>query len=548
MSKYLLRFILFLLFIASNLLGYAQSSDSTLQVTDSVKSISAYVSKVQLLDTLPSLNKEKQAKAKKFRDKSDSLNLKLDSLKEVPHGKLDAVATKINEKSDKVSTKIDSVGNIPEQQVEKAKSWAKEKLYSNKAEAKLKGKVSSIREKADIEAMTNDKLSSADTKLGELSNGKLSTNTLPENGLHDKLERALPKTNRLTDLDAPEVGEIEGLESLGRVKKNIKLGEIKTPDTNVGKTMGNIKNLPNKALEGTNAMEGMGKVKGGVGKVNEATGKVKGATEELSNIPEAVENRAGQLEELKGFKEQTGELSGLQEKPEELKKEMSKYQDKDFVKQRIKEKAMELGTDHFAQHQDKIKQAQQKLAKLKRKYPEGLQSTEKLPKVTRNSMKGKSIKERMVFGGTFRVFREQSAAVDISPQIGFRISGRWSAGLGHIYRLRIDEDKRALHTDQKVYGGMIYSNLVILKGFFVRLEAESVYTEVPTLALIKDAQRKEWVNSILIGAGKRYTFFKGVKGNMQAMYNLMYSDKSPYQNKILLKFGFEFGLKKKSKS
>lgn len=59
---------------------------------------------------------------------------------------------------------------------------------------------------------------------------------------------------------------------------------------------------------------------------------------------------------------------------------------------------------------------------------------------------------------------------------------------------------------------------------------------------------REWVHSIFVSIKKDFTVYKNIKGNTEVLYNLYDKEgMSPYGEKLAVRFGFEFPMKKKGK-
>ncbi len=65
----------------------------------------------------------------------------------------------------------------------------------------------------------------------------------------------------------------------------------------------------------------------------------------------------------------------------------------------------------------------------------------------------------------------------------------------------------------------------------------------------RDSGGREWVFTPLKGIKKEYSFIKSIKGTFYMLYNLHDPfHRSPYPDKLVIKMGFEFPLKKKGSS
>jgi hypothetical protein len=72
----------------------------------------------------------------------------------------------------------------------------------------------------------------------------------------------------------------------------------------------------------------------------------------------------------------------------------------------------------------------------------------------------------------------------------------------------------------------------------------------PTIAHYQgiDPAYREWVPSVFVGIKKDFTVYKQIKGNTEVLYNLYDPhDYSPYGDRLAVRFGFEFPMKKRVK-
>jgi hypothetical protein len=191
-----------------------------------------------------------------------------------------------------------------------------------------------------------------------------------------------------------------------------------------------------------------------------------------------------------------------------------------------------------------------KIAKYKQKYSE-VQSLKDLPKKIPNAMKGKPLRERIVPGITLQFQQKNDWLLDVNGSVGYRFSGRITAGLGWNQRWAYDNNRRYFNADGRIYGPRSYGEFKLKKGFSVRGEVEFMNTYVPPKfrPVTADLGEREWVPGIFTGLKKDYKFLKKVRGNVQILYSLYNPDyKSPYVDRLNMRIGFEFPQKKRKKS
>ncbi len=73
----------------------------------------------------------------------------------------------------------------------------------------------------------------------------------------------------------------------------------------------------------------------------------------------------------------------------------------------------------------------------------------------------------------------------------------------------------------------------------------STHNQQPTA----DVRHREWIPAAFVGMKKEYKFMKGVKGHAMIMLRVFnYQYKSPYNDVLNMRVGFEFPQKRKRKS
>lgn len=153
-------------------------------------------------------------------------------------------------------------------------------------------------------------------------------------------------------------------------------------------------------------------------------------------------------------------------------------------------------------------------------------------------------------GLTVQVLPDQTPNIDLSPFVAYKISGRWSAGVGGSYRLVTRENWRGLNQRGTVYGFRAISEFKLYKGFFAHLDYEQMKVSLSDSLFGKqqgELSKRGWIDGLMIGMGKDYRIAKYVKGNMQVLYNFLHERNSPYKDKVMVRFGFSFQLKDKIK-
>jgi hypothetical protein len=255
------------------------------------------------------------------------------------------------------------------------------------------------------------------------------------------------------------------------------------------------------------------------------------AESQVKNLSQ-VSDVAGQLGEARDLTEMTGSLPSQ----EEIKKELVQETQKQAI-------------NHFQGREQQLQSAMETLAKYKKKYS-SLQGLDQIPKRKPNEMRGKPLIERLLPGITLQVHRKDAWMTDFNPYVGYRFNTRLTLGAGWNQRIAYDPDRNEFDPDLRIYGPRLFGDFMIGQGFSARVEPEYINTWVPPQFSSgnSDAQGREWVFTTMAGIKKEYRFIQNVKGTMLLLYNLYDPHyRSPYGDKLMVRFGFEFPKGKKRK-
>lgn len=338
-----------------------------------------------------------------------------------------------------------------------------------KSEAVLKHKLDSIKSAGPIKDIKD-----AEQKLAKLEsgmNGKLK-------GLEGKANKELADLKKMgvntpnlslpnpsvPDLNAPNLNVPGVSTSLPNINKgstlNTNLPNVTTPslgDASIpsnsfsvpGTSPGlntNTSNLTNNILP-NNELQNLEK---DASQITKATGDISKAEGEMKNLnPDKLESTlekdAQNIKEVKQF-------SGEAMQAEQYKKMVEKWEsDPEYRKELAVTKAKEQAINHFAGQEKQLMAAMQQLTNVKKKYKdaEGVLDMFKRPA---NPMKGKPFIERLRPGFNLQYQYKNQSLIDFNPQVGYRISGRLTAGIGWNERWGYDFSKWTYVSQDHIYG------------------------------------------------------------------------------------------------
>jgi len=444
----------------------------------------------------------------------------LDSLKQRLAVKIDSLqangmsATSLRAKLDSIERKID------------ANRFYEVQSKLHEMESKLNKPI------VDAEDAVNEKLNLMRSEGGANANLP-GTVTAPE--LETTLTSISTEVNIpvLSDTGIPLQEDVKGVEGLSS-------------------KLSDLQDIPQQQLDKMNSVNGVEQVQSGLEKANDMTDKVQsygsdvksmaqGDFENVNELPATLEEEAMKINELTELQDQTGTLDNYRSLAEKAK-------DPNALMEEVKQQGFTYAVDHFAGKEEILQKAMEHMDKLKVKYKE-LDNLRDLPKRKPNEMKGKSLNERLVRGVTLQIQKSNNFWLDYNPYLGYRLYGRFTAGVGWNERVSIDNDLNFSLRD-RIYGPRVFVDFAYRKGWSVRADIEKMNAraEVPQINQTGESNR-QWLWSAFVGIRKEYKFSKRATGNFEFLYNV-YDDKnqSPYSSRLAVRFGFEISGKRAQQS
>ena len=152
----------------------------------------------------------------------------------------------------------------------------------------------------------------------------------------------------------------------------------------------------------------------------------------------------------------------------------------------------------------------------------------------------KSMWEKIYIGGNFGLQFGSTTVVNVSPQIGYRVTERFIPGIGVTY---IYYNYRNPYTNSRyessIYGGSIFAKYFFTPNFFGHAEYEELNLDGYDIYL--NTYSRLWVPSLFIGGGYNYPL--GRRGFVQllALFEVLQDRNSPYyRNNPIIRIGFGF--------
>jgi hypothetical protein len=280
-------------------------------------------------------------------------------------------------------------------------------------------------------------------------------------------------------------------------------------------------------------------------KLGDVGGKLSSFSSIPSNPDKLIETAASNIDGVKEIQKLS--TGGLEQT--EMGKIMKAAENPEAVKQMAIDQVKKEAINHFAGKEQVLQTAMEQISKYKKAYP-SVNSLSDIKKRPPNPMKGKPFIERLVPGFALQIHTKNYLNFDVTPFAAYKLSGRFSIGLGWNQRFAMDWSSKTFMHEGRVYGPRAFTDFKLPRGFAIRLEAEYLNTYVPPYLASTDSKR-QWVFGTMTGLKKDYRLFKKVKGFTIVQFDLVRlfktTNNSPYADVVNTRFGFEFPMKKKAK-
>lgn len=155
--------------------------------------------------------------------------------------------------------------------------------------------------------------------------------------------------------------------------------------------------------------------------------------------------------------------------------------------------------------------------------------------------KDRRIMDRLYIGGNLGLLFGSTTLIELSPQVGYRLTDRFIPGIGITYIYQNYHDKY-VHYENSVYGGSVFSKYFITDKLFGHVEYEMLNVEyLATGQNLAPMVDRKWISSFYIGGG--YSQPIGQRGFAQVMilFELIQDPWYPYyRSNPIIRIGFGF--------
>lgn len=189
------------------------------------------------------------------------------------------------------------------------------------------------------------------------------------------------------------------------------------------------------------------------------------------------------------------------------------------------------------------------LSDLKSRYSEmpDIRFPEKA--VRKNSLKGKGVRKRLVLGGNIALQSTDPVVMDVDLQLGYRITKKWSAGAGVIWRETLGKvDSLSRTKVESAHGYSVFANYTIYHNFFLYGEFSRLKDQ-PLFNRAGSEITGSWQEQWLAGIGNEFSLFKFINLSMILAYDFNHRNNNLHSRPFVFKMGYRisqlpFGRKK----
>jgi hypothetical protein len=161
-------------------------------------------------------------------------------------------------------------------------------------------------------------------------------------------------------------------------------------------------------------------------------------------------------------------------------------------------------------------------------------------------------KEKLFVGGNFGLTFGNYTLINVSPQIGYRFTNFFAAGVGINLQYVSWKDEYSngdnSKTSQTVTGLNIFGRIYPIKNFMIQVQPEENYLfgkqkyyQASTQTTFKNNTDAKIVPSLLLGGGLVIPSGRGAFIT-SVFYDVLQKDNSPYGNRPIVNFTYNIGL------
>ncbi len=252
----------------------------------------------------------------------------------------------------------------------------------------------------------------------------------------------------------------------------------------------------------------------------------------VERFEKEAQNKIMSSAEFKGYQKEMTQFTAMQN---QYKSQLSDLNDSTARKEMLKQKAEEIAMQYIQDNPGVLQAAQKKMNLLMKRYSSVKNSNDLSSAVKRTSLKGRTVRERLVIATNFQMLNIDPFTIDMAPQVGYRFNSLLSMGIGGIYRKTFKDTIPSLSPEVFGYKGFVSYDVV--KSFF----AYGEYAQnSPGVKVQEGVSKRIWMPAALLGVGKKFAVHKKVDMTVTALYNFLYKNGDTlYSRPFMLRVGFQ---------
>ena len=337
-----------------------------------------------------------------------------------------------------------------------------------------------------------------------------------------------------SDNDLPDITGVDTSQLLDIQKK---VPELDLPDLD-----NPLEGYKEKAMGEVGKVKGINQIKNGKGKIeefNELSTDVTQYKEQIKEgntekIEEELNSQLKISKELNSVKKEEAALLAEKQALEEQLKMMREMQDKEVLREQLKQKVKDRSPNYFNGHQNELLAAHQQMSNYKQKY----QQVSDVQALVDGDIKGKRINRfpgMLLIGSDFEIIKDSITSIDISPFLGIEFSDKWHVKVNYLWRFNSSLSKNQFEFHYgNVKGWATSLNYKIRKGFIATGGFEKRLSKIPGDSKVGSFFHSE---ALIAGLRKTYKIINGLHGDAQVLYHFNLTDFKVYKSNLHLRIG-----------
>ena len=337
-----------------------------------------------------------------------------------------------------------------------------------------------------------------------------------------------------SDNDLPDITGFDTSQLLDIQKK---VPELDLPDLD-----NPLEGYKEKAMGEVGKVKGFDQIKNGEAKIeelNELSTDVTQYKEQIKEgytekIEEELNSQLKISKELNSVKKEEAALLAEKQALEEQLKMMREMQDKEVLREQLKQKVKDRSPNYFNGHQNELLAAHQQMSNYKQKY----QQVSDVQALAIGDIKGKRINRfpgMLLIGSDFEIIKDSITSIDISPFLGIEFSDKWHVKVNYLWRFNSSLSKNQFEFHYgNVKGWATSLNYKIRKGFIATGGFEKRLSKIPGDSKVGSFFHSE---ALIAGLRKTYKIINGLHGDAQVLYHFNLTDFKVYKSNLHLRIG-----------